>query len=112
MKCSQVCSGDMRTAILIEEELTTDDGAGGQTVAFTEIAGAFAKVESKKGFESFTTDARRALNTYRMTLRYNPLITPKMRVTWKGKTGNITDVDNLEERDMYHVLTVEENIGE
>jgi SPP1 family predicted phage head-tail adaptor len=112
MKCSQVCSGDFRTLVLVQDEDLTDDGYGGQTVAFTTIAEPFAKVVSKRGGEGFGSSSRRSTATYEMTMRYNPEITAKMRVTWKGKTGTITEVDNLEERDVYTVLTVEENIGE
>jgi len=111
MKCSAVCSADMRTLVTIEEEVPTGDGYGGQTVVFQSILNGFAKVESKKGHEEFTSQARRAVTQYQMTLRYHPAVTPKMRVSWKGKTGNIIDVENVEERGIYLRLTVDENVG-
>ncbi len=114
----KVCASELRTAVSIQEEITSPDTAGpggtttgGFTTNWVEVASGNAKVEDAKGREEYGTMSRRPVKRSTITLRYNPIITEKMRVVWRGKTGNIVDVANPEERDLWTVLTVEEGTG-
>lgn len=83
--------GELRERISIERATTTDDGHGGQDVAWSAIypRGIWAKVQSVRGREEERHGRLATVETYLVTVRFGIDALTTDRVVWRGKTMNI-----------------------
>jgi len=93
-------AGKLRHVISIEQPAETKSLSGGITNApwSTFVAGLRAEIEDLGGSEKSTGDNFTALSTHKITIRYYPGITTKMRVNFKGRYFDILDGNNVENR--------------
>ncbi len=77
--------GWLRHRVTIETAETTPDGAGGASVAWTDLATLWAHIEPVKGEERVVADHLSGIVTHRVTLRWRDDITGGMRIAWRGR---------------------------
>lgn len=98
-------AGKLRHRITIEHDTgTTPDAAGHRQPAWTSFAVVWAECRQLSGREHYLTHQVMPLATHRIRMRYLPGVTTAMRVVWKERTLNVLDVDDLEGRNIEHVL--------
>ena len=96
--------------VTIQYPAMSDDGYGGKTIAWTDLATVFARViPVYVGIsERVIADQTAATAGYRVNIRVRTDVTAAMRILWKSHTLGI---HSLHETDhMLSMLTYEENL--
>jgi SPP1 family predicted phage head-tail adaptor len=94
-----VRAGQLRQRIDIQTVALTADGAGGATEAWSNfVTGIYAHVEPLSGRELFQAQQVNDELTHKITARYYPGITSKMRVKYGARTFLIESIVDAEER--------------
>lgn len=108
MKCCDITSGMLKTAVEFQRETKTADGSGGFTKAWVAISGAQtrAHVKAMSGGERWASERTEAQSSHKVTCRYFSGLTEKDRVEIGGRAHNITFIDNVEEANKWLVITV------
>jgi SPP1 family predicted phage head-tail adaptor len=93
-------AGKLRHVIAIESPTEAKSISGAIVNAPWSVfaAGLRAEIEDLGGSEKFTGDNFTSLSTHKITIRYYPGITTKMRVNFKGRFFDILNGNNVENR--------------
>jgi SPP1 family predicted phage head-tail adaptor len=105
-----VVSSSLRERIRIEKPIATDDGYGGQTRSWQEVATVFAQVLPmylNQG-EHEVASQRNARAGYRINIRMRGDLDASMRIIWKTHMLNIHSLH--EQGDVLGMLTYEEQL--
>ena len=99
-----------RERVRIETLATSDDGYGGKTATWTELATVFAQVEPLYVGQSerSAADQRAAYAGYRVRVRMRTDVAASMRIIWKTHTLTIHSIH--EQGEILSILTYEENL--
>jgi SPP1 family predicted phage head-tail adaptor len=100
----------LRERVRIERLVATDDGYGGQTLNWSELATVFAQVEPiyVGQTERAVADQRTANAGYRVRVRIRGDVEASMRVIWKN---HVLVIHSLHEQgEILSILTYEENV--
>jgi SPP1 family predicted phage head-tail adaptor len=102
--------GELRKQIAIQTETPTPDGAGGYALAWTTVATVWADIKPASGSKVYTAGHLEGHVTHEITLRYRGDlgITTAMRAVYGNRAFNIRAVLNLDERNRWTQLLVEE----
>jgi SPP1 family predicted phage head-tail adaptor len=65
-----ITAGRLRHRLTIEEAVTEDDGSGGFTTSWAEVATIWGAIEAITGREFTESDAIKAEASYRIVIRY------------------------------------------
>lgn len=103
-------ASDLRERVTIQQQTASDDGYGGKTANWTDLATLFAQVEPIFGtaMERQVAEQRNASAGYRVRIRYRNDITAAMRILWKTHTLAIHSLH--EQGEILSILTYEENL--
>lgn len=96
MKAAAFDPGQLRQRVTLAAPVATPDGAGGETVAFADMATVWARIEPVAAAERAVADHLAATVTHRLTLRWRDDVTGGLRATWRGRAFRIlftTDPD-------------------
>lgn len=85
----------LRHRVNVQQRVETQDSTTGEiTVEWQNVyANVPAEVLTGPGKEFYQSGARQAETTARMTLRWFPGLTQKMRLVWDGKNYNILSIE-------------------
>lgn len=91
--------GLRRERVSLQQKTATDDGAGGQTLAWREIAQPWAEVMplDDRAREGMAARQIQSAHTYHVNIRYRPDVFAtgeQMRLVWRGKTLEIHTADD------------------
>ncbi len=100
--------GELRKQIIIQSENPTTDSAGGYVLAWTDVATVWAEIKPLSGNEVFTAQHLEGHITHHVLMRYRSDVTTDMRLSYNGRLFNIRAVLNMEERNQWTELLVEE----
>ena len=100
--------GALRHRVLIEEPVRTPDAGGGAEITWTPVASVWAEIQPKSGREVFESDQLGGRITHDVRIRHRAGITPKMRITHKGRLFDIRHVASPDERREWLVCACEE----
>jgi SPP1 family predicted phage head-tail adaptor len=89
MKPSTYSAGELDQRVKVLRETKVDDGMGGNTVTWPEIAEVWAKVRPMSGAEREHSDRLNAEANYLIVIRYRSDITETDIAEWKGTRFNI-----------------------
>jgi SPP1 family predicted phage head-tail adaptor len=96
-----VIPGELRWRIAVERDAFAPDDLG-QLIATPAAAGTYwGKIVTLAGREAVNAKQVKAETSHRVTLRWpgaSATITPKDRLTYKGRTFQVLWIDNLDER--------------
>ncbi len=100
----------LRERVRIEYQTLADDGYGGQTTSWVELATVFAQVEPIFiGQNERSVGQQRSANAgYRVRVRARTDVDAAMRVIWKTHTLTIHSLH--EQGEILSILTYEENL--
>lgn len=108
----EFCSKDFRVAVTLATLSESDDGAGGQTVTFTDAMTIWCKVQAGGGGERFVNDKLTDTNTFTLTSRYDARVVPGMRAKFNGRVCRVRSADEYEGRFEFMIIDVEEGAGQ
>ena len=109
--------GDLRHLIDIQNSTNTSDGAGGFTQSYSTIASVYASITPKRGNERYSEGAAgmQIENpvTHDIFIRYRDDITidNTSKIVFGERNFNIRSILNLEEKDRFYKIEVEENVA-
>ena len=108
-------SGQLRHSIKIEQRSTSVDAAGQQSIVWADLATTWAKIDPTGGGEQAGTGESRALISHVVTIRHLAAFddsrqATKCRINFKGRTLDIVNCKNLEERGRWDVLDCVEGL--
>lgn len=103
-------SSTLRERVRIEQRAVADDGYGGQTVSWAELATVFAQVEPiyTANGEREWAEQRNASAGYRVRMRMRTDVNASMRLVWKTHVLSIHSIH--EQGELLSILANEENI--
>lgn len=105
-------AGDLTERVTVERAVTTDDGAGGQTVDWQPVPpNLWAKVRPVKGRETEDMGRRATVETYLIVIRYGPSVTTLDRLVWSGKQLNIRAAQDRDGDRRWLTLECEAGLG-
>lgn len=94
-------AGKLRHRVILQRLSAGDDGYGGITEIWQEVAVLWAQVEPLRGNERYRAQAITAELSHKVTIRYRKNVVPQMRLVIGEQILNIQAVIDPEER---HVL--------
>jgi SPP1 family predicted phage head-tail adaptor len=103
--------GKLRHRITIEQAAENQEPDGSVIEMWSIYATAQASIEPVSGREYFVAQSTQADLNHRISLRYVPGITPKMRVNYGSRIFDILSVINVNERNRELQLMCRESIG-
>lgn len=104
--------GELDQRILIQQEVTTSDGSGGQTKTWQTVHGPiWAKVRPQSGAERSRSDQVQAEAKY-MVFIHNRAIEESYRIVWESNGGRILNIRYVARspRDLYIKIEAEEGV--
>ncbi len=105
-------SSRLKHRITLQHPVLTQDGAGGYTVEWQDIASLWAEFREINGREKFLNGKTESYATYILTIRKRDDITADMRVLYESRVFNIRaiayPVENARNR---MLLTIEEGVA-
>lgn len=110
-----ITASELPHRVTIQQRTDTDDGGGGTTIAWSNLAVVWAHVAPGAGREFQAAQQQRPELSHTITLRYRPGITPKQRIIAKSGNGtrafNIESVANSDEANVELVLMCSEIVA-
>lgn len=99
--------GRLRERVTIQSNVSVSDGAGGQTLTWTDLSTVWARVEPLQGKEVVQASQIQGPFTHRIWLRYRTDVGLAMRVLWGLKYMNVRAVVQSEKRAFTQLLCEE-----
>lgn len=90
-------AGKLRHRVTIQELVRADDGYGGITETWQDVATVWAAVEPLRGSERYRAQQVQSELAYKVTMRYRAGIKPQMRLVYGGRVLEIEAVIDVEE---------------
>ena len=110
MKCCELTAGKLRTPIVIQEYTEAPDGMGGVTKQWTDVLTVRSVWKHASMYERLQAMKLNAGVMHRVYIRYSSVPTAKHRIFYKGKPYQIRGVVDIEERERWLELAVEEGV--
>ncbi len=111
MKRRKYTSSRLRHRLTLQQEDTTEDGAGGYARSWQDIADVWAEIIPLSGKELLFAGQLQAEVTHRILIRYRDAVHAGQRLVFDGRVFNIHAVMNIRENDDLLELTVAEGTG-
>jgi SPP1 family predicted phage head-tail adaptor len=102
--------GKMRHFITINKMLDSLSASGAVTETASTYATAYAEIIPLSGSEDYEAMGISADVVYRIRTRYIAGVTPKMQITWDGRTFTISSVRNIDEMNRWMVFECVEDV--
>jgi len=93
--------GTLRERVQLLRKTETTEAEGGHTVAFTPLATVWARVHTLSGRLTDRADARAASTTHSVVIRFRSDLSAGDRITWRGRTFEITGTSDINGRRAY-----------
>ncbi len=90
--------GKLRHRVTLEQPVDTDDGAGGLTRAWTDVATLWARIEPLSADERVAAERIEAAADTRITVRWRADVTSAMRFSFGARVFEIRGLTDREER--------------
>lgn len=107
----QVEIGDLRHRITLQRKTATVSESGFETENWEDYKTLWAAVTNLHGREYFAAAAVQAEGTVKFTIRYLPGVDTAMRISFRGKSYNITAIDNIKYQNRYQEIKAQEVVG-
>jgi SPP1 family predicted phage head-tail adaptor len=111
MKCCDITPAKLSNKVLLQKLVLTDDGAGGQSRTWQDVHSVWAYIVQTSGSERFESDRLVAIANFRATIRFRNDITEINRIVFKDKAYQIRNVNNIEYKNKYLELILENGVA-
>lgn len=103
----------LKHRVTIQQRSRSDDGAGGSSVSWSNVAIVWAELRSRESGadEKAAGGQLQAQARLQMTMRYRSGITSDMRVLYRGQSYNIRRVENVDHANVLLELLLEEGVA-
>lgn len=98
----------LKRRLTLQQEIRTDDGQGGYTRSWKDVASLWAEIMPVKGVEQLAAGKLESPVTHKIMLRYRDGITAGQRLCFEGRAFNIHAVLNTQESDEILQVLAEE----
>ena len=99
---------ELRHSIVIQSVARVSDGAGGQTETWSTQTTAYASIQPIKGYQKFQAMQTETPITHKIKMRYQAGISTQNRIVFDGRTFDVVEVLNIDERNIVlHILAME-----
>ncbi len=95
-------------SVIIQERVNSDDGYGGYSTSWVSKYTMQGNMLFKGGNETLISQGIVSRRSWELTIRFSPGIDATCRVVFKGRVFNIKYVNNVEERNRWLILGLEE----
>lgn len=95
---------NLRERVSIEAPTTTQDEIGASTTTFATVAQVWAKVTPVTLREQTFSERAATFGFYLVVIRYRNDISYDLQIVWRGKTLNVVEVKNVDERRQFLTL--------
>lgn len=99
--CCASLAASLRHRVTIQNAVSTSDGQGGQTDAWSDLATAYASIEPLKGYERYQAMQMQTPVTHKIVMRYRAGVTTKSRILFGTRVFWVQEVLNFEERNRF-----------
>ncbi|WP_436640006.1 phage head closure protein [Microbaculum sp. FT89] len=93
--------GRLRSRVTLQAPVDADDGAGGTTRSWQDVATLWARVEPLRASERVEAERIEAAVDIRVTIRWRPDVGPAMRLSFGTRVFEIRGLIDREERHRY-----------
>ena len=100
--------GALRERVDIQTRTPTVGAIGNVAFAWGTTATVWAKVQPLSARERFVAERLAAQGIYEITIRWRSGLTPAMRMIWRGRTFNVKQILNPDERRRFLTIIVED----
>ncbi len=112
VSCNAVCVGNMRTRIIVQKPMMTPDGQGGfLPTEWINYFSFYGEVKWGKGGEKVVAQKVQNYCFCKIIAYFDPRLVEDMRILFNGKTLNVRDVSDLEERHQFMEISAEVGVG-
>lgn len=111
MKCCEMYGGKLRVAVELQHKARTADAFGGFAVTWTTYATVRAHIVTRPGRELVIADRLSATQMIRAVIRYRDDVNETDRAVFRGLTHQIRSVSNMEFRDKWLELDLEQGVA-
>lgn len=102
----------LRHRITLQEPSETNDGLGGTTRSWSDVATVWAEIiPLRQGSERMFAIQQQMQVTHRVIMRYREGITADMRISYAGRAFNIRSVSDVQERKTILEIYAEEGVA-
>ncbi len=105
-------AGPLRHPVTFYRTVETDDGDGVPSAPHEEVEDAWISIEPLGGTEAVEAQQLNATVTHKVRKRHGETITPDCWFVHDGRTFNVIDVRNVDERDEMDELLCGEDVDE
>lgn len=112
MKCSKICSGNLRHKVELQKYTLAPDGMGGQIETWTTYATVWGQIKPISGIEGMMGMQLQAEVSHDILLRYRDDVDASHRVKYGDRLFNIRAVIDVEERKRWLDLRCEEGVAQ
>lgn len=103
--------GKLRHRVTIQGLIRADDGYGGITETWQDVATVWAAVEPLRGTERYRAQQVQAELSHKVVMRYREGIKPHLRLLYNGRVLEIEAVVDVEERHRWFELLCSEVVA-
>lgn len=100
--------GRLRYKVALQSPTETSDDAGGCTVAWTTKANLYADIRPLNGNETYRQGKVQETVSHKIFIRHRADINTSYRINYDSRNFNIKNILNVDERDRFLELTVNE----
>lgn len=108
---SYQASSRLRRRITVEQPVLTDDGLGGHTTSWNNVATIWAEVTPLRGDEQILNERLAMVATHRFTIRYREDVFANMRIGYDGKYYNIRSIIDAGDAHIFLEIIAEEGVA-
>jgi len=93
--------GTLRERVQLQRKNMNSDPVGGHAISFTPLATVWAKVKSLRGRERREADARSAIVSHTVMVRFRSDLSAGDQIIYRGKALEVLSADDLNGRRAY-----------
>lgn len=111
MNCCDITPAKLSNKVLLQRLELTDDDAGGQSRVWKDVHSVWAYIVHTSGSERFQNDRLTAIANFRATIRFRNDVSEVNRIVFKDKAYQIRSVNNIEFKNKFLELVLENGVA-
>ena len=112
MKCCDIISGMLNRKIEFQRQVTAPTSSGGETVAWSTYANAWAHIKPMTGSEKLKFDRLGFEQMMKVIIRYRGDLTTLDKVVYRSEQYQIRSIVNIEEADQWLEIMMEKGVAQ
>jgi len=110
-RVKSISIGRLRYKCELKSPTDTSDGAGGRSQTYSTIANIFADIRPMGGDEAYRQGKVQTKNTHKIYMRQRSDMSADYIIVYEGRTFQIQNIKNVDERDRFFEITATEGVS-